>query len=374
MIIYLCANTSWYLYNFRRNLIRTLIERGHSVTTIAPHDRFSKKLQKLGCKTFPIYIDNKGTNPLRDIRTFVRYLFLYSRARPDVIANFTIKPVIYSSLSASFFRIQTINTITGLGTAFLSESHVKSIVQWLFRLSLRRSKTVYFQNKDDKFVFLESNLVDKDQAVLIHGSGVDLTHFAFKPLANESTDRFVLISRMLWDKGIGEFIEAARTISKKNLNATFQLVGPSNIDNRTAIPDDVIQEWSKEGIVEYMGMVDDIRSILSDATCVVLPSYREGLSRILMEASAVGRPIITTDVPGCRDIVTHGYNGLLCQPRDSVDLTNTIQHFMKLPQRQKMEMGQNARIRSEDMFDQHTVNQTYVAELERAHNHPQNSG
>ena len=365
LTICLSANTSWYLYNFRRNLIKRLLQSGHSVVTISPHDLFLSKLKELGCNTHTILIANKGTNPFLDIWVLIQYLYYYWRIRPNITSHFTIKPVIYGSLASLLLSIKTTNTITGLGSSFSSGLFINRLIRFLLKLPLRKSQVVFFQNKSDRALFLSYGLVAEDRTLLVHGSGVDLERFSFSPFPENQKTQFVLVARMLWDKGIKEYVEAARILQMKKINATFQLVGPTGHDGRLDIPVETIQKWVREGVIEYHDMVEDIRCTLIGSCCVVLPSYREGLSRILMEACAIGRPIVTTDVPGCRDVVTDNYNGFLCQPKDSASLASMLERFVNLPASEKIQMGVNSRDLSVKKFDERKVIEAYLREFDR---------
>jgi glycosyltransferase involved in cell wall biosynthesis len=363
MIICLSANSSWYLYNFRKELIKRLIANSYTVITISPHDNFSHRLERLGCKTYSIDIDSKGLNPFKEVKTFLQYLALYRAIRPNAVNHFTIKPVLYGSISAMILNIKSINTITGLGTAFLAGNVLRLIATRLLKVALYKSHAVFFQNANDRSLFLRSGIISSSRAILVPGSGINLNYYSLNNYSNASLGLFLLPARMLWDKGIGEFVEAARIVKTRGLEARFRLVGPTGVSNRTSIPVETISMWTREGVVEYQGMVDDIRPTLASASCVVLPSYREGMSRILLEACAVGRPIITTDVPGCRDVVTDGLNGFLCKPRDSLALANVFERFLLLPLSEKKNMAAASRSISEQFFDENAVNKLYLAQI-----------
>ena len=366
--ILLSANTSWYLYNFRRNLINELVRRGIKVTIAAPDNTYAADLIALGCNIVEISMDNRGTNPLRDSLTLLRYLNLYATLRPDYALHFTIKPVVYGSIASRHFGIPTINTITGLGSSFLGSAMIRGLSRFLLRSSMRKSNFVVFQNHSDAAYFLEHNLVKETQIIRVSGSGVDLTHFAREPYPEHNRDRFVLIARMLTDKGVREFVGCAKQCRNNSVDADFVLAGPLESAHSGGIPESEITEWVNSGYVSYIPKQDDIRPCIARATCVVLPSYREGMARVLMEACAMARPVIATDVPGCSDIVQPYRNGLLCQPRDSLSLYAKVKEFIEMSKAQKKEMGNTARLIAEELFSDQNVNRRYLSLINKVLN------
>ena len=359
MLISLSANSSWYLYNFRFNLVQSLIDEGHEIALVAPDDQHSNALVGLGCSFFLVPLDSKGMNPLNESKSLFNYLSLYRKIRPDVALHFTIKPIIYGSLASMFLGIPSINTVTGLGTGFLSGRTIRLLTSKLLKVALCRSNTTVFQNESDRSLFLAQGIVNSNSCFVVSGSGVDLNYFSLADYSESISSSFLLASRLLWDKGVGEFVEAATLIKQRGLQARFILAGPIGVSNRTAIPKETIDDWCETGIVEYWGVLTDIRTSIASAACVVLPSYREGLSRILLEACSMGRPIISTDVPGCRDIVEHGVNGFLCQPKDAESLAEAMQRFLQLSTSERRRMATNSRIIGEKRFDQAIVNSFY---------------
>lgn len=364
--ILISANASWNIYNFRAGLIRAFREQGHEVVAVSPTDTYSPKFAELGCSYLPLAIDNKGASPLRDFGLFLRYLRLLRRERPDVYLGYTVKPNVYGSLAAHLLRVPVVNNVSGLGTAFIRDSWLTRIVKALYWLALRSSATVFFQNKDDLSLFIKLKLVQPEQAALLPGSGIDLEQF--RPQQTESAQPgalcFMLIARLLRDKGVGEFVDAARMVKAQFPDARFQLLGFLDAENRTAISKATIDEWVSEGIIEYLGVADDVRSYIAASDCVVLPSYREGTPRTLLEAAAMGKPLIATDVPGCCEVVEHGKNGFLCDVRNPTDLAQKILDFIDLSDEKRIRMGQASRIKAEREFDENTVIQRYFVTIE----------
>ena len=367
--IVLTANSSWNIVNFRSGLIDALEATGHKVEVLAPLDDHTQNLVQRGIPLSSLRIDNKGLSPLRDGRLFLDYRRELRRIGPAALLSFTIKPNIYGSLAAASLGIPVINNISGLGTAFLRGGWLERLVGRLYRAALRRSATVFFQNADDKALFEQRGLVRPDQARLINGSGVDLDAFAPRPSAPPgagSAPTFLLIARMLWDKGIGEYVAAARIVRARLPAARFQLLGPLGADNRSAVPRAEVDAWVAEGVVDYLGEQTDVRPFLAAADCVVLPSYREGLPRTLIEAAAMGRPAIATDVPGCRAAVDDGVSGLLCAPRSADALAQTMLRFAALDPSAREKMARAARQKAVGSFDQRAVAAAYLAALDRA--------
>ncbi|OOZ44604.1 glycosyltransferase family 4 protein [Solemya velum gill symbiont] len=362
-LIALVANSAWNLYHFRGNLVRRLLQEGYRVLIIAPRDDSSDKLVDLGCLVVEQPMDIKGTNPLADLQTMRELKRLYREHQPDLVLHFTIKPVIYGSFAARSLKIPVINTITGLGTAFLSGSLLMRIVEVLYRHSQRWPSRVFFQNPDDRKLFLSKQLVAEEKSVCLPGSGVDLKRFITTEYPSSKPVTFLLIARLLRDKGIVEFVEAARQIRKDDAQTCFQLLGPLGATNRTALDDDEVAKWVEEGIVEYLGETDDVRPFLQAAHCVVLPSYREGTPRALLEGAAIGRPLIATDVPGCREVVDSGVNGLLCDVKNTSSLAAAMQQFLDMPLEKQLEMGVAGRIKVEKEFDEELVIGAYLAEI-----------
>ena len=363
--ILIVANTSWYLHNFRIGLIRTLLERGYEVSTLVPEDEFSANLQNAGCRHIHLEMDNKGVNPLSDLMMKRRLSRIYSETSPELILHYTIKPVIYGSMAAAKLGIPFINNITGLGTAFIKRNWVTWLVRWLYRLSQKKADFVFFQNADDKELFSRGKLIPENvPQEVIPGTGIDTDHFQLSPYPAKNPVTFLLIARMLWDKGVGEFVEAARQIKTEFSDVRFQFLGFLDVRNRTAISHEQMQIWEEQGVIDYLGEADDVRPYIADVDCVVLPSYREGLPRTLLEAAAMGRPIIATNVTGCREIVQDGQNGLLCKPRDAKDLAEKMKDMIILSADERQKMGLKGRIKMEENFDQRIIVEKIVSRIE----------
>ena len=375
--IIIAVNSTFNLINHRVGLINGLLDQGYEVAALSPTDQFSSRLHELGCQHIPLKMERKGTNIVRDLLLFWRYRVLLKQHLPEIYLGFTAKPNIYGSLAAQSLGIPVINNISGLGTVFgaMSTSLVGNLLARLLRalywFALSRSDKIFFQNKDDRREFIERGVVKAHLTDLLPGSGVDLNRFAYTPItanslaSNDNNEkkntRFLLISRMLWDKGVGEYVEAARLLCRRYPQAEFCMIGFLDSQNPEAISEVQINEWIEEGIVQYLGVISDIRPEIINADCVVLPSrFREGTPRSLLEAAAMGRPIITTNTIGCRETVNDGVNGYLCIPYNSVDLSKKMERIIQLDGTQRHEMGKCGREKMEIQFDQQIVIQKYL--------------
>ena len=360
MHILITVNAAWNVLNFRRPLVEAMIADGHSVTVLAPRDDSVAALESLGCKVLPLEMSVKGLNPLQDVKLIGRMRKIFRTQRPDAIFSYTIKNNIFGALAARPLGIPFIPNVTGLGTAFLSGGFLQFIAEGLYRRAFRNLDVIFFQNEDDRDLFLERKLVTKLQARLLPGSGIDLTHFAATDYPTDSdAPVFLMIARLLRDKGVLEYVAAARKVKSEHPSARFQLLGAVDAANRTAIDAATVTSWEEEGIIEYLGTADDVRPHIAAAHCVVLPSYREGAPRTLIEAAAMARPLIATDVPGCRSVVDDGVTGYLCKVRDGDDLTKSMNAFLALPREERARMGRAGRAKMAKSFDQAIVVEAY---------------
>jgi glycosyltransferase involved in cell wall biosynthesis len=364
--IIISINSAWNIVNFRAGLVRALKAEGCEVIAVAPHDAYAERLGALGCRFISLRMDKQGTNPFSDADLFMRYVHLFRSERPDVFLGYTIKPNIYGSLAAQACGVPVINNVSGLGTTFIRDTWVTRVVKVLYRLAFERSHTVFFQNEDDRQLFLKHGLVAGERTALLPGSGINLDRF--RPIESVERQsrkgfRFLLIARLLYDKGIGEYAKAARIIRAKRPETTCSLVGFLDVENRTAVSREVVNRWVEAGVIEYLGAVEDVRPHIAAADCVVLPSYREGTPRTLLEAAAMAKPLIATDVPGCREVVDHGRNGLLCRVKDARDLADKMVEIIDISPSERRAMGQAGRVKMEREFDERLVVEAYSQRL-----------
>ncbi|WP_025821377.1 glycosyltransferase family 4 protein [Shewanella marina] len=360
--IVITSNTSWYLYNFRKNTILALIQAGHAVTAISPKDEYSEKLLSLGANYIDINIDQGGTNPVNDIKSFIAFNKIYSSNQYDVVLNFTPKNNIYSTLAAKRNNIKVINNIAGLGILFINESIISKIARALYKISQRRADKIFFQNEDDRYLFLTHKLASAELTDRLPGSGADLSRFTIQPATNDGVVRFLLIARMLYDKGIGHYVEAARILKAKYGEAVeFNLLGFLAVNNPSAVTEEEMQSWVNEGIVNYLGVSDTVELEIAKVDCMVLPSfYREGVPKSLLEAGAMGKPIVTTDNVGCRETVDDGINGFLCEPKSTTSLVESLDKMINQTHEQRLTMGLASRHKIEKEFDEKLVINKYL--------------
>lgn len=367
-VIAISINASWNVINFRKGLIAGLQRAGFRVVALAPTDAYSPLFAELGVEHVPIPMDSQGVSPRRDLGLLLRYLAALRRIRPVAFLGYTAKPNVYGSLAAHVLGIPVINNVSGLGTAFIRKGLLTRIVSGLYRLAFRRSSTIFFQNPDDRDLLVSAGLVPVGRTEVLPGSGIDLARFAPGAASRprEQPFTFLLVARLLWDKGVGEYVEAARLVRAAHPSVRFQLLGFLDVANRTAVPRADVEGWVSEGLIDYLGHADDVRPFLAAADCVVLPSYREGLPRTLLEAAAMGKPLIATDVPGCRHIAVHGVNGYLCTVRDARSLAEAMTNMLALPDAERRAMGVAARTKAEAEFDERTVVERYLEAVAKA--------
>ena len=282
--------------------------------------------------------------PISSWYDLVKYLISLFRYKPDAYLGFTIKPVIYGGIAARIVRVTTIMTITGLGTIFIRESKLTKLAEALYRLSTRKANMVFFQNSDDLSIFLDRGLVTEGSTSTVPGSGVDLKRFRVRPMNNDRESgavNFLMVSRLIRDKGVLEYVEAAEKIRERFPRTRFVLAGPAEVDNPTAIPRHQVKRWEANGTIEYVGYVDDVESLIEKADCVVLPSYREGLPRSLLEASAMGRPIIMGLRGDANDLIKRANAGITCNPENPKSINHAIEVFYNMPEEKLIALGEN---------------------------------
>jgi glycosyltransferase involved in cell wall biosynthesis len=352
MKIILFANTDWYLYNFRLAQAVALRARGDEVVLVSPDGPYGRRLQQLGFRWLPFPLARRSLNPFTAIQTVIRLLGLYLQEKPDLVHHFTVKCVLFGSLACHLLGIQpVINSVTGLGYVFMQGGTARRWLRGFIKLSYRlllHNTWVIFQNPDDQAAFLASHLVDPGRVTLIRGSGVDTWRFSPQP-EPPGIPLVILPARMLWDKGVGEFVKAAHSLHTQGLHARFALVGDSDNANPASVRPSQMRAWEKAGVIEWWGWKEDMQAVYAQAAIVCLPSYREGLPKTLIEAAACGRPIVTSNVPGCREVVRQGENGLLVPARDAGALARALKDLLQNPDL-RSEMGSRGRTIAEKEF------------------------
>jgi len=323
-------------------LVKELQKQGFEVLAIAPEDEFSELLEKEGCRFIPVTMENKGSNPLKDLLLIRQLYTIYKTNKPDIVLQYTIKPNIYGSIAARLAGIPVINNVSGLGTVFLHNNLVSKVAKALYKLAFRYPKKIFFQNPEDLELFVQEGLVKKERTGLVPGSGVNVEKFKPAEFNRNHPFTFLLIARLLYDKGIMEYAEAARIVKKNNPSCRMQIIGALD-PGPLGIPEKNLNDWIREGLMEYIPFQKDIRSFISSADCVVLPSYREGTPKTLLEAAAMAKPLIATDVPGCREVVNDGENGFLCEVKNEKDLADKMLKMCSLKNEELRAMGENSR-------------------------------
>jgi glycosyltransferase involved in cell wall biosynthesis len=358
--IAIVLNNSWAAYNFRFNLARGLKKGGYDVIFIVPYNiKYSELIQK-EFKIYDLKIDAKGINPISDFKTIISLYKLFKDIKPDIVLNFTIKANIYSSIISGIIGIKSISNITGLGTIFIKQTIVTKIAKLLYKIALRCNSKVFFQNSDDKSLFIHNNLASKEKTILLPGSGVDLNKFIPIKKQDNKIFKFLLIARLLKDKGVVEFIEAIKIIKKKYNHIEFQILGEVGVANTTAITKEELQKWTDSDLIKYLGTTDNVQDVISKVDCVVLPSYREGMPRSLLEACAMEKSIIATNVAGCKEVVDDGVNGYLCKVRNFQDLAAKMEMMINLSNDEIDAMGKAGRNKIINEFDEKIVINKYL--------------
>lgn len=358
--IVLVANTSWYLYNFRQSTIRALLDRGAQVICVAPEDSGSPSLKKMGAQHVPLFLRPDSYNPFVEAYSLYALLRTLWRLRPDFTFNFTIKANVYAGLANRFLGRPYANNVTGLGMTIGSGTLLGWFAARLYAASNRGAERIFVQNPDDHSMLRREGGIGRVPVVMLQGSGVDLEHFC-PQVSPPSPLTFLMIARLQEDKGVREFIEAARQLHHRLPSLRFVLVGSADHANRGAIPQEELASWRNEGWLEMPGAADDVRPYFAAAHALVLPSHGgEGMPRVILEAAASGRPAIVTDVPGCRHSVIDGQTGFVVPARDSNALLAAMNKLACLRPETLAGMGTAARKLAEDRFSEKLVIDAYL--------------
>jgi glycosyltransferase involved in cell wall biosynthesis len=363
MKVAIVINTSWNIYNYRLGLVKALIGEGHEVYAIAPRDEFSEPLMEVGCHYVPIEMDNWGTNPISDLKLIYDFHKVYKALKPDVVFHFTIKPNIYGAIAARILGIPSMCNVSGLGTVFMKETLVTKLVKKMYQFAFRYPKKVFFQNEDDIEFFKEHDLIAEDKIEIVPGSGVNTEHFVPNGLQKNGKFIFLMVSRLLYDKGVLEYIEATKQIQSNGRIVEFQILGGIDPGHVRGIPRESVKEWVDEGLINYLGTTTDVRPHIEQADCVVLPSYREGTPRTLLEAASMAKPLLATDVPGCNNVVEHNVNGYLCKVKDVDDLVTQMKRMIKASDEELIKFGENGRNMVKSRFDERIIINQYMNAL-----------
>lgn len=362
--ILLVNNTLGGIISFRKNLIEELESNGYKVAVIA--DSEGKEKPK-NMRFIDLRLNRRGVNPFEDMKLILNYLKLYRQEKPDIILHYTIKPNIYGTLAAQVLRIPCINTVNGCGSAFLKTNFVGKIVRKLYRLSFKFPRKVLFQNPDDMQEFLQRDIVSKKQSKRVYGSGVDIGRFY--PMEREKNREytvFLFIGRLIKEKGIEIFCKVAEEFQKRENKVKFQILGEINLSEKDSISQEYLFKLVNRGTVEYLGVSTDVREEIRNCDCLLFPSYyREGVPRSLLEGGAMGKALLTTNSPGCKETVENGFNGYLIEPKDLRDTVRKVEDYLRLSKEEKEKMGKNSRKKIIREFDEKEVFKTYMSSIEK---------
>ncbi len=360
----LVANSTWNFFNFRLNIIRSLKERGFEVVLISPPDQYlSHLLEEVDVRHIPLdNLNRKSVNPFGEMALYREFKRIYKNEAPDLIIHYTIKPNIYGNMAAQKLGIRSICVITGLGYVFLHDNIYNHVAKKLYKKSLHKAGLVVFENEEDKDLFVQLELVPTDKTAVVNGCGINLEYF--KPIHNPekigSKTIFTFIARLILDKGIMEFIEAAKSVRSRYPDVEFWVAGEIDEGNPTSISHEKLYEWVESGIIKYFGHVKDVRPIIAKSDCIVLPSYREAMARTLTEALAMEKPVISCDTSGCRTIVDDGVNGFLVPVKDVDALVHAFETFKLLPNDSRSQMGKKGREKAISVFDEEIVTSQFI--------------
>ncbi len=356
MRILILANNDVGLFKFRKELLESLLQQ-HEVHISLPYGSFVDNMVDMGCTYHNVEFDRHGTNPIKELTQISYYKKLIKQVSPDVVFTYTIKPNVYGGMACASLKVPYFCNITGLGTAIENPGIMQKITLFLYRLGLRKANRVFFQNKQNLDFMLENNVV-KDKYTLLPGSGVNLQNFTLMDYPSDENINFLYIGRVMKDKGIDEFLSMAKEIKSKHINTQFDIVGMIDGDY-----EQIISNAVEEGYVNYHGQQIDVKPFIKNAHCVVLPSYHEGMANVLLESAASGRPVIASDIAGCRETFDDGVSGLACAPKSTESLIEIIKKFIDLPYEQKLQMGIAGRKKVEQQFDRQIVIDTYLKEI-----------
>ena len=368
--IIIVANTTWNIYNFRLNIVRKLIEEGHEVIVMAPVDKYISYTEMIRqVQHVPVrHMHRNSLNPVHDIRLLWELIRLYRKYKPDLILHYTVKCNIYGGLAVRLLNIPSVAVVTGVGHPMIHKGWLNSLVRRLYRIALPYHRKVIFENQDDKASFDLEGLTTPEQSESIKGCGVDMEFFSPNGDARDpEVTTFSFIGRLIYDKGVREFIEAAQKVKQKYSKVQFWLVGDVDDGNPSSVRNEDLMYWIRDPDIHYHGATDHVKAYFSRSDCIVLPSYRaEGLPKVIMEAMAMERPVITTDTPGCREAVEDGYNGYLVPLQDADALARAMERFILLDRPSRMLMGKNGRIKAMKEFDEKIIVHQLYAFLEEA--------
>lgn len=350
-VLILC-NSCIGLYKFRKELIETLLEEKFEVYVSTPYDDFEiiEKLKKMNLKLVEINIDRRGINPLKDFKLLKKYYFLLKKIKPNLVLTYTIKPNIYGGIISQILHIPYAANITGLGSIFQKKGFLKNTVSFLYKIALKNSKVVFFENKENKKILLEEKIVKKEQACLLPGAGVNLNEYPLCEYPSDKEIRFLFIGRIMKEKGVEELFEVAKRIKKEYSKVFFDIVGPMEEDYSS-----YLNILVKRKVINYYGYQKDVKPFIKKCHCFILPSWHEGMANVNLESASMGKPIITSDISGCREAVENGVTGFTFKKKNEDELYEVIKKMIELNFEKRRNMGLLSRKRMEEFFDRKKV-------------------
>ncbi|NLV83957.1 MAG: glycosyltransferase family 4 protein [Spirochaetales bacterium] len=351
MKIAMIINSSSGLYNFRKDLIQRMIADGHEVIALTPLEGRTDQLEEIGVRLINTEIDRRGLNPLHDISLYRQYRKILKKEKPDFAVTYTIKPNVYGGVACRMSRISYAGNITGLGTAFESSGLLRKVATIMNKVALKKAKCVFFENAENRDLFVNEGIISKNQAVLLNGAGVNLEHFSYQSYPTDDNGiRFLFMGRVMKEKGIDELFSAMQRLRDDGENCSLDLLG--SFEEKY---EEQIKQYEKDGWLRFHGYQSDVRPYIADSHCFVLPSYHEGMANTNLESAATGRPVITTNIPGCKEAVVDGKSGFLCAVRNANDLCKKMKQFIALSQDKREQMGKAGRNHMENVFDKRKV-------------------
>lgn len=359
MRILVLANFGMGLYKFRKELLEELLQQNHDVYIALPNDEYVQKLKNIGCKFIETHVDRRGTNPFTDFKLLLNYIRIIKGLNPHIVLTYTIKPNIYGGIACRLTRTPYIANITGLGTTLENSGFIQKLVLILYRIGLKKASCIFFQNENNR-KFLTDKIGIKGKTRLIPGSGVNLEQYQLAAYPESPTKiKFLFIGRIMKAKGIDELLEAAKLVKEQYTNVEFEIIGfcEENFEQK-------LNHFINLGIISFHGQQDDVRSFIKNAHAIILPSYHEGTANVLLEAAATGRPILASNIPGCKETFDEGVSGFGFEVRNVQSLVNTIIKFIELPYEKKRAMGIAGRRKMEKEFDRNIVINAYLEEID----------
>lgn len=366
MKILFVNNNMFGLNIFRGDIIKKLKNEGYDIKTCSPIGEINM-LEEFGIPHFPIELEARGMNILKDLKYFYSLYKIYRKEKSDLIFHYTIKPNIYGTIAAKLNGIKSIAVLAGLGQMFSKNNIQAKIARGLYKFSLRFCEEVWLLNEDDREKVIELNIVHRNKTFVLPGEGVNTNKYMpLSKLKKENKIKFLMIARILWDKGFKEYAEVAKILKRKYNYLEFQLLGATAENDSMGVPLKVIESYLEDGTLNYLGTTNQVKEIIREVDCVVLPSfYREGMPMVLLEAASMEKVIITTDNVGCKDTVINGYNGFLCRVKSVEDLQEKIEKFLKLSNKDKKIMGQNSRILIKEKYDIEIIKNIYIEKIKK---------